>query len=138
MGRGSRMRGRGATWAVAWCVAMALAAPAHAAQRYGFVTVPTDEHQHVDGWDYWWGASDLVTRSGNRYTLAVAYTIFDGGADIASSYQLFPRQGPYKGKAVQQPRRDGGRGVRVAGGVTPRTRNASATRGAAAPAPRPA
>jgi hypothetical protein len=94
------MRGRGATLAVAWCAAMALAAPTHAAQRYGFVTFPTDEHQHVDGWDYWWGASDLVTTSGRRYTLAVAYTIFDGGADVASSYQLFPRQGPYKGQAV--------------------------------------
>src|SRR3954449_10042683 len=94
------MRGRVATLAVAWCAAMALAAPAHAAQRYGFVTFPTDEHQHVDGWDYWWGASDLVTTSGRRYTLPVAYTIFDGGADIASSYQLFPRQGPYRGQAV--------------------------------------
>jgi hypothetical protein len=85
----------------AFVIACLLPAPAaHAAEQHGFVRFPADEHQHVDGWDYWWGASDLVTRSGNRYTLAVAYTIFDGGADIASSYQLFPRQGPYKGKAV--------------------------------------
>jgi hypothetical protein len=35
--------------------------PAWAATRYGFVTFPEDEHQHLDGWDYWWGAADLVT-----------------------------------------------------------------------------
>src|SRR3954449_6614826 len=83
------------------CVAVLLtASPAVAAERHGFVTFPTDEHQHVDGWDYWWGAADLVTRAGRRYTLGYAYTIFDGGASIQSSYQLFPRQGPYRGRAV--------------------------------------
>src|SRR3954451_12733655 len=78
------------------------AAPAQApaAERHGFVTFPIDEHQQLDGWDYWWGAGDLVAQSGNRYTLGVAYAIFDGGADVASSYELLPRQGPYKGQAV--------------------------------------
>lgn len=75
-------------------------AAARASDQHGFVEFPKDEHQHVDGWDYWWGAGDLVTESGNRYTLGMAYTIFDGGASVASSYLLFPRQGPYKGKAI--------------------------------------
>src|SRR3954452_15804900 len=83
------------------CVAVLLtASPAVAAGRHVFVTFPTDEHQHVDGWDYWWGAADLVTRAGRRYTLGYGYTILDGGASIQSSYQLFPRQGPYRGRAV--------------------------------------
>jgi hypothetical protein len=96
-----RARRRAAALAAACTVALVLGAPpAPAAEQHGFVTFPTDEHQHVDGWDYWWGAADLVTDAGRRYTLAVAYTIFDGGASIQSSYQLFPLQGPYRGKAV--------------------------------------
>jgi hypothetical protein len=80
--------------------ALGMACQASAARASDFVQFPRDEHQHVDGWDYWWGAADLVSASGNRYTLAMAYTVFDGGASVASSYQLFPRQGPYAGRAI--------------------------------------
>src|SRR3954452_507873 len=95
MGRGSRVAAL-----VAACCAVAAGAPPAFAEQHGFVAFPRDEHQHVDGWDYWWSASDIVTTAGRRYTLGYAYTVFDGGAQITSSYQLFPRQGPYKGKAV--------------------------------------
>ena len=40
---------------------------AGAATTYGDVEFPRDEHGHVDGWDFWWGAADLVTKSGNHY-----------------------------------------------------------------------
>ena len=54
--------------------ALALAAPpSAAAQQYGFVNFPEDEHEHDDGWDFWWGAADLVTESGNRYTVGIAF-----------------------------------------------------------------
>jgi hypothetical protein len=69
----------------------------HEAQ-YGFVTFPKDEHQHIDGWDYWWGAADLGTASGNRYTVGIAFDSFNGYG--ATGHQVFPRQGPYKGKSI--------------------------------------
>jgi hypothetical protein len=81
------------------CAALAPGAAAGAAsEKHGFVEFPRDEHQHIDGWDYWWGAADLVTESGNRYTLGMADTSWDGYG--MSSYQLFPHQGPYKGQSI--------------------------------------
>src|SRR5438105_2138990 len=65
---------------------------------HGFVDFPRDEHQHVDGWDYWWGAANVVTESGNQYTVGMAYTSYSGYG--ASGYQLFPRQGPYAGQSI--------------------------------------
>src|SRR5438105_8596556 len=65
---------------------------------HGFVDFPRDEHQHVDGWDYWWGAANVVTESGNQYTVGMAYTSYNGYG--ASGYQLFPRQGPYAGESI--------------------------------------
>ncbi len=76
----------------------ALAAPASAADRYGDLTFPRDEHQKLDGWNYWWGAADLVTESGNEYTLGFAYDSFYGIG--AAGHQLFPRQGPMQGQAL--------------------------------------
>lgn len=84
---------------LALLVALVLAAPAHAAtERHGFVQFPRDEHAHVDGWDYWWGAADLVAESGNRYTLEIGHVSWWGAA--TSSYMIMPRQGPYAGQAV--------------------------------------
>jgi hypothetical protein len=78
---------------------LASIAPARAnARTYGFVEFPKDEHQHIDGWDYWWGAADLATRSGNRYTVGIAFDSFDGYG--ATGHQVFPRQGPYKGRSI--------------------------------------
>ena len=77
---------------------LALAAPASAGDQYGDLTFPEDEHQKLDGWNYWWGAADLVTKSGNRYTLGFAYDSFYGAG--AAGHQLFPRQGPYRGQAL--------------------------------------
>jgi hypothetical protein len=84
--------------------ALALALPAAAAAeevpttRYGFVTFPEDEHQHRDGWNYWWGAIDIQTKSGNRYTLGVAYDSFYGAG--AAGQVLYPMQGPYEGETI--------------------------------------
>src|SRR2546423_610979 len=79
-------------------VACAAAPAATADTRYGALSFPTDEHQHLGGWDYWWGAARIVTTSGTRYTVGLAYPSFDGYA--AAGYQIFPFQGPYKGQAV--------------------------------------
>src|SRR5437660_5168990 len=77
---------------------LALCAPAAHATRYGALSFPADESPHYAGWEYWWGAAQLVAESGNRYVVGLAYTANDGA--IASGYQLFPLQGPYKGQAV--------------------------------------
>ena len=61
------------------------AAPAHA-QRYGALEFPRDENQHVDGWDWWWGAAHVVTRSGHRYTLGFDFDSY-GGVPAASENQ---------------------------------------------------
>ena len=53
---------------VAVLVLAGAVAPARAAQRYGDVQFPQDEHMHQDGFDYWWGAADVTTTAGNRYT----------------------------------------------------------------------
>src|SRR3954454_9259074 len=77
--------------------ALVFTAPA-AAQQYGFVKFPDDEHTHQDGFDYWWGAADVTTTAGNRYTVGVAVTNF--GAYAASGEQVFTHTGPYKGLSL--------------------------------------
>lgn len=84
--------------AVAIAVLMLGHASALASERYGFVTFPEDEHQHLDGWDYWWGAADLVMASGNRYTVGFAFNSHYGYG--VTGHQIFPRQGPYKGLSI--------------------------------------
>lgn len=79
-------------------VLLLVSGPALADERYGFVSFPEDEHQHVDGWDYWWGAADLVTTSGNRYTVGFAFNSHYGYG--VTGHQIFPRQGPYKGMSI--------------------------------------
>lgn len=87
---------------IAGVLLIAATAPGARAQQherqYGFVSFPKDEHQHVDGWDYWWGAADLGTASGNRYTVGIAFDSFNGYG--ATGHQVFPRLGPYKGKSI--------------------------------------
>lgn len=68
------------------------------AQRYGDLTFPADEHAHIDGLDYWWGAAEVVTTGGNQYTVSVAYASFAGY--IVSGHQVTPHQGPYKGQML--------------------------------------
>lgn len=75
----------------------ATAAPARA-QQYGFVSFPADEHMHQDGFDYWWGAADVTTTAGHRYTVAVAFDNFAG--DGASAEEVFTHQQPYKGLSL--------------------------------------
>src|SRR3954465_3459386 len=81
----------------AFGAALVLAAPA-AAQQYGFVKFPDDENTHQDGFDYWWGAADITTTAGNRYTVSVATTNF--GAYAASGEEVFTHAGPYKGLSI--------------------------------------
>src|SRR4051812_42263125 len=73
-------------------------APAARAQKYGYLTFPRDEHQHVTGWDWWWGAARVVTRSGHHY--ALGYDFDSYGGVPAASEELFPLDGPYKGLTV--------------------------------------
>jgi hypothetical protein len=77
--------------------ALGWAAPARA-QQYGFVHFPADEHMHQDGFDYWWGAADVMTTAGHRYTVAYAYDNFAG--DGASAEEVFTHTGPYKGLSI--------------------------------------
>ena len=74
------------------------AATAHAA-KYGDLTFPGDESAQPASWDYWWGTGRIVTQSGNSYVLGAAYTSFDAG-DIASAYEIYPLQGPYRGEGI--------------------------------------
>jgi hypothetical protein len=83
---------------VAVLVLVGAVAPARAAQRYGFVTFPYDEHMHQDGFDYWWGAAHVVTTTGHRYAVSVAYDNFAGYG--ASAGDVFPLDGPYKGRSL--------------------------------------
>ena len=39
-------------------------------EQFGALEFPRDEHLHPDGRDYWWGAADLVTDKGNRYSIS--------------------------------------------------------------------
>ncbi len=73
-------------------------ATASASTRHGDLTFPQDENAQAASWDYWWGAGRLVTKSGNRYVVGVAFTSFDG--EMIAGYQLHPLQGPYKGKSI--------------------------------------
>jgi hypothetical protein len=68
------------------------------AQRYGNLEFPRDEHEHVDGWNFWWGAADVMTRSGNRYTVGLAFDSLNGVG--LTGHQVLPQQGPYAGKAI--------------------------------------
>src|SRR3954453_19082985 len=47
--------------------ALVFTAPA-AAQQYGFVKFPDDEHTHQDGFDYWWGGAGGGPRGGRPHT----------------------------------------------------------------------
>jgi hypothetical protein len=67
-------------------------------QQYGDLTFPADEHAHIDGLDYWWGAAEVVTTGGNQYTVSLAYTSFAGY--IATGHQITPHQGPYDGQML--------------------------------------
>jgi hypothetical protein len=73
-------------------------ARAASSTQYGVLEFPKDEHQHLSGFDYWWGAADLVAASGNRYTVGIAFDSFDGYG--ITGHQIFPRQGPYKGLSI--------------------------------------
>src|SRR5205823_612148 len=67
-------------------------------ERFGALEFPRDEHLHPDGRDYWWGAADLMTTAGNRYSISIA---FDQANGIAfDGHELFPHQGPYKGETI--------------------------------------
>src|SRR5437773_2194669 len=70
-------------------------------EQYGALQFPRDEHVHPDGWDYWWGAADLVTTTGNSYTVGLAFDAVDGVA--VDSQELYPHQGPYDGLTVATP-----------------------------------
>ena len=91
-------RGR-AGLALALIAALAVAAPtAQASTRYGDLTFPQDENAQPSSWDYWWGAGSLVTESGNRYIVGLAFTSLDGW--MSAGYQVWPLQGPYKGQSI--------------------------------------
>ena len=74
------------------------AAPAAANEQHGYVQFPRDEHHHLDGWNYWWGAAELVTKAGNRYTVGIAFDSFYGVG--ATGHQVFAHQGPYEGLSI--------------------------------------
>lgn len=82
---------------VALAILAALPAVAQAAS-YGDLEFPRDEHEHVDGWNFWWGAAEVVTESGNRYTVGVAFDSLNGVG--LTGHEVFPRQGPYAGRVV--------------------------------------
>src|SRR5207248_11771126 len=66
---------------VAMSMASARGGPAiGGGEREGDLQFPQDEHEHPDGWDYWWGAADLVTTAGNRYTVGLAFDAVYGYA----------------------------------------------------------
>ena len=77
---------------------LASAAPAQA-QQYGDLTFPDDEHAQLTSWDYWWGAGEIETKSGNRYIVGMAFTSLEQ-LSVSAGYQIWPMQGPYKGKSI--------------------------------------
>src|SRR4051812_49378678 len=98
--QGSEM-GRIGRWLAGAALAGAIAlagAPAAGAQKYGSLEFPRDEHQHVTGWDWWWGAAHVVTRSGHRYALGYDFDSYGGVA--GASGELFPLHRPPKGRTV--------------------------------------
>jgi hypothetical protein len=74
------------------------AGQARAATKYGDLTFPADEHGHPPSWEYWWGAADLVAKSGNRYILTGGLTSLDG--DMVAAWNVYPLQGPYRGQGI--------------------------------------
>src|SRR4051794_15916894 len=79
-------------------LALACAAVPAQAQRYGSVAFPQDEHMHQDGFDYWWGAAHVTTTAGHRYAVSAAFDNFAGYG--ASAGDVFPLDGPYKGRSL--------------------------------------
>ena len=92
------MRRRLGLAALGGLVALVLLAPAAGATRYGDLAFPEDENAQPASWDYWWGAANVVTESGNRYVVGIAFTSFDGA--MTAGYQVWPMQGPYAGQSV--------------------------------------
>src|SRR3954470_12647600 len=90
--------GRGLVIAALAGAIAAAAAPAAGAQRYGSLEFPRDEHQHVTGWDWWWGAAHVGTRPARRYALGYAFASYGGVA--GASEELFPLDGASKGLTV--------------------------------------
>ncbi len=86
------------TLGVIGVVMLALASSASAATTYGDIEFPRDEHGHVDGWDFWWGAAEVVAESGNRYEVGVAFDSLHGVG--VTGHQIYPKQGPYKGRSI--------------------------------------
>jgi hypothetical protein len=85
--------------ATATLAALAIAVPAaEGATRHGALTFPNDENAEPVSWDYWWGAGNIITTSGHRYMVGMAFTSLEG--DMGAGYQLWPMQGPYKGQSV--------------------------------------
>jgi hypothetical protein len=72
--------------------------PRVAGQHFGDLTFPADEHAHLDGLDYWWGAAEVVTTTGSQYTVSLAYDSFWGY--VGSAHEITPHQGPYKGQML--------------------------------------
>lgn len=66
--------------------------------EHGDLTFPADEHAHIDGLDYWWGAADVTTTTGNHYTVSYAYTSFFG--NVVAGHQITPYQGAYDGQML--------------------------------------
>ncbi|MDX6587108.1 MAG: hypothetical protein QOI31_1581 [Solirubrobacterales bacterium] len=91
---------RGVTLALLAALAAAgiAALPAGASTTYGDIEFPRDEHGHVDGWDFWWGAADLTTKSGNQYTVGIAFDALHGVG--VTGHQIYPEQGPYEGRSI--------------------------------------
>src|SRR5436305_9795376 len=83
---------------VALSVVPARGGPATGSERYGDLEFPRDENVHPSGWDYWWGAADVVTTAGNRYTVGLAFDAVYGYA--ADGHQVYPHQGPYNGQTI--------------------------------------
>jgi hypothetical protein len=71
---------------------------AQADTKYGDLTFPADEHAQPSSWDYWWGAAELNTESGNRYVMPYGFTSLDG--NMVASYIVYPLQGPYRGQGI--------------------------------------
>jgi hypothetical protein len=67
-------------------------------EQFGTLSFPRDEHVHTDGWDFWWGAADIVAKSGNRYTVGIGMASVQGYG--ISGHQIFPWQGPHKGSGL--------------------------------------
>jgi hypothetical protein len=86
---------------VAGLVLCALGASTAHAQKYGFVEFPRDEHEHVDGWNFWWGAADVYTTSGNHYTVGIAFDSLNGVG--LAGQEVFAHQGPYEGRVLTSP-----------------------------------